>query len=100
MDGIVPGVRTDHVEHPGVVVAYRTDMELLYPSGIRIHDSLVEQERAAELLELLLVRCDAHQYFLEYEFDLDLLVVRRIEVLKAMVGKLATVGREIVMTLL
>ena len=100
VDGVVPRVRTNLVEHLRVIVPDGADMELLGPAGLGVHDGLVVQERAAELLQLPAVRGDAHQDLLEDQFNLHVLVVGGIEVLQPVVGELAAHGREEVVALL
>ena len=100
VDGVVTRVRTYRIEHLRVIVPDGADVELLGPAGLGVHHGLVVQERAAELLQFLGIRGDAHQDLLEDQFDLDLLVVGGVEVLQAMVGELAAHRSEEIVALL
>ena len=100
MDRIVAGIGPHFGEHLGVVVADGADVVLLSPAGLGIHDGLVIEESAPELLQFLRIRGNAHQNLLENQFDLDFLVISGIEILQAMVGELAAHGSEVVVALL
>ena len=54
VDGIVSGIRPELVEHLGVVVADGSDVELLGPAGLGVHNCHIVQESAAELVYLAL----------------------------------------------
>ena len=100
VDGIETGVGAYQVEHLGIVVADCADMELLCPTGLRIHNCHVVQEGAAEFVQFIFGRTLAEEHHLEYGFDFNLLIVSGIEGLESVVGKTASVGCEEVVPLL
>ena len=100
MYGVETRVGTDLFEHLGIVVADGADVELLGPAGLGIHDGLVVEEGAAELLELFGARGNAHEHFLENKLDLKLFVVGGIEGLEPVVRELAAIGGKVVVALL
>ena len=89
VNGIVAGVRAELVEHLRVVVAYRSYVELLCPSGLGIHYCKVVKGRAAEFVQFKLVRVFSVKYFLEYQLDFGIGIVAGVEGLESVVGKLA-----------
>ena len=54
VDCIISCVRTEDVEHAGVVVSDRSDMELLCPALCMVHAREIEKDCTAELENLLL----------------------------------------------
>ena len=54
VDGVKAGIGANQVEHLGVVVADGANVELLCPTCLAVHDRLVVEEGAAELVKFLL----------------------------------------------
>ena len=100
VDGIETGIRAHQIEHLGVVVTDSADVELLCPAGFAVHDGLIVQEGAAELVQFFLAGTLAQENQFEDGFNLQLRVILGIEVLQAVVGEFAAVGGKEVVTLL
>ena len=100
VDSIVSCVRAEEVEHAGVVVAYRSDMELLSPALCMVHTSKVEKDCALELENFLLCRLYALEGVLEDLVNLFHCEILSIEGLKTMVRNTASHLIEEVLTLL
>ena len=85
MDSVISGVRTEYVEHTGIVVTDGSDMELLSPAFLMVHTCEVEQDCAAELEHFLMARLLSLEGVAEDLVDLLEFEVFCIEVLETMV---------------
>ena len=84
-NGIESRIRTDQIEHLRIVVADRTDMELLCPALVMVHPAEIKVHRALELEHILLRRSLALEGVAEDLLDLVHLEVLCIEGVDTMV---------------
>ena len=100
VDGIETCVRTKFVEHLGVVVADRADVELLSPAAAGIHHSHIIEECALEFVDLFLAWSNTHKNLLEDEFYLKFRVVGGVESVHTVVTQAAAHSLEEVVAFL
>ena len=89
-DGIEARVGTYRPEHPRAVIAYHTDVVLLYPTPFGIHHRQVVQEGALVFPCLVGEERLSGKQAGEALFDFPLRVVLGIEVIQAVVGEAAS----------
>ncbi len=87
---IITGIRSQSIEHSGIVVPDRTDMELLCPAFLVVHPREIKKNGTAEFQHFLRCRGLAFEgipenlvYFLKFE-------VLSIEAFKTVVRKTAS----------